>query len=191
MPINSQCRFITVLEPWRLSVWLLARILNLSVQASRSSFTPTTERKVIMWWKSFLYMYLWALSLTFRRIVHVHTVPHVSEVAKEPRSEVQGQRVDIPLNKSFFTVSAWHQTSFLWLTGLMCLKVLSYLELYKREQQGLYGKDCVLWMTDSGCVMAVPCTTSCVLYYASLALQISGQLKDCLRQTSVSQSLLA
>lgn len=34
---------LTVLDVWRLSVWLLARILNLSVQASRSSFTPTTE----------------------------------------------------------------------------------------------------------------------------------------------------
>lgn len=38
---------LTVLEPWRLSVWLLARILNLSVQASRSSFTPTTGRAII------------------------------------------------------------------------------------------------------------------------------------------------
>lgn len=36
---------LTVLDVWRLSVWLLARILNLSVQASRSSFTPTTESR--------------------------------------------------------------------------------------------------------------------------------------------------
>lgn len=35
--------YFTVFEPCRLSVWLLARILNLSVQASRSNFTPTTE----------------------------------------------------------------------------------------------------------------------------------------------------
>lgn len=28
-----------------LSVWLLARILNFEVQASRSNFTPTTERE--------------------------------------------------------------------------------------------------------------------------------------------------
>lgn len=34
-----------MLDVWRLSVWLLARILNLSVQASRSSFTPTTESR--------------------------------------------------------------------------------------------------------------------------------------------------
>lgn len=37
----------TVLEPVRPSVWLLARILNLSVQASRSSFTPTTGWAII------------------------------------------------------------------------------------------------------------------------------------------------
>lgn len=36
---------LTVLDVWRLSVWLLARILNFSVQASRSSFTPTTESR--------------------------------------------------------------------------------------------------------------------------------------------------
>lgn len=36
---------VTIWDLWRvLSVWLLARILNFAVQASRSNFTPTTEK---------------------------------------------------------------------------------------------------------------------------------------------------
>lgn len=123
--INANwCRFFTVLEPGRLSVWLLARILNLSVQASRSSFTPTTKRQVIMWGKSYLYTYLCALSLTFRRIVCVHTVPHVSEVAKAPRSESRHTTKQmkiflhcINLASDIFLVTDWR---------LMCLKILRY-----------------------------------------------------------------
>lgn len=35
----------TLCEPWRLSETLLAKILNLSTQASKSSFTPTTNNE--------------------------------------------------------------------------------------------------------------------------------------------------